>query len=486
MAFCIHDAAWVTTEVVYFGQIDFLLLSFFRLNDPYRLIGLLLLFLLLSFPVFISSPGLTLPELLSFIIGEKIHDGLAPYSQLVDSTPPLTQWMYGLVDFITGRSLIARHIIAFLVLFFQAVYLSITFINRKAFAENTYVPSFLFILLCTVSFDILSLSGSLLASGFLLLAINSLFKEIEFREQRDENLLRLAIYLSLASLADFVYIVFFAGTFVILILFTRTTPRRQLLFVFGFLLPHLILASVYYYTDNLNALWQFYYLPNILPASMYLLSYRAIAILFSIPIIYFVISFFILNRAARLTNYQSQLLQSMIVWLSLGVVLLFFTPVLQPQALLPLFPPLSFLLAHFLLAIRRKRIAEFHTWAIVLGIVCVSTMGRLGYFTSVSYDKLLVKPPQQTSASQSLLTLSDNISVYAANHPATGFINWQLAQSVFEQPEYYENILFVRQQLTNDPPQIIEDPQHRLRPFLSTIPELQAMYVFQNGYYRKK
>lgn len=462
------------------------MLSFFRLNDPYRFIGLLILFLLLSLPVLISNPGLTVPELSSFVIGEKVREGFAPFSGLVDSTPPLTQWMYGLVDIITGRNLTLRHVLSFLVLFFQAVYIGITFINRKAFTENTYVPSMLFILLCAVSFDVLSLSGTLLASGFLLPAINSLFKEIEFREQRDENLLRLAIYLGLATLADFSYIIFFVGTFIILILFTRSTPRRQLLFTFGFLLPHLILAAGYYYTDHLNALWQFYYSPNILPAKVHLLSLKSIAVIFIVPIIYFLLSFFILNRAVRLTNYQSQLLQAMLIWLSLGIVLLLFTPVLQPQSLLPLFPPLCFLLAHFLLVIRTKRIAALHTWILLIGIISVSTFCRWGYLSSVSYHKLLVDYQSPIIKNERVLTLTNNASIYASNTLATGIYNWELAKKIFEEPEYYENVLLVRKQLIRDAPQLIEDPNRLLNPFLEKLPELRELYVFQNGVYHKK
>ncbi len=352
------------------------MLSFFRLNDPYRLLGLLLLFLIISLPVFLYSPGLTWAELSSLSIGRKIADGFTPYSQLIDSTPPLTQWMYGLTDIVLGNSFTARHIIALLILFFQASYLGIAFINKKAFTENTYITSALFIILCTFSFDVLTLSGTLLASGFLLLAIHSLFKEIEFREPNDETLLKLGVYLSLASLSVFSYIIFFFGAQLILILFTRSSMRRQLLFMTGFLLPHGFMLVWYFYFDNQMALFDFFYLANFFVEEELLISLKTLFLLGSVPLFYFVISFFVLNRTVRLTNYQSQLLQTMFIWLLAGIVHLFFTRSFRPQSLLPLFPPLSFLLTHFLLSIRRKRFAEFHLWVLLVGILITGNLTK--------------------------------------------------------------------------------------------------------------
>jgi 4-amino-4-deoxy-L-arabinose transferase-like glycosyltransferase len=459
------------------------LLSFFRINDPYRLLGLLILFLLITLPVFINSPRLTWPELNSFIIGEKITEGFVPYAQLMDSTPILTQWVYSMVDWIAGRSLLARHIFAFVFLFIQACYVGITFINKKAFTENTYVPSLIFILLCTISFDTLSITGTLLASGFLLLAINSIFKEIEFRQQQDESILKLGIYLSLASLAEFSFIIFFVGVEIILLLFTRASVRKHLLMITGFLLPHLILAVWAFYSDKLPSLWQFFYRANFSFASEALMSWKGMLVLTSVPLFYFVVSFFILNRAVRLTNYQSQLLQTMLLWLLIGVIHLLLAKSLRPQTLLPLFPPLSFLMAHFLLAIRRKRFAELHTWIFIIGIVLTATASRMGYLDSVNYSNLLVKNNSKFFEKKRMLVLINDASFYEKNILATGFCEWRLTEEVFEHPEYYENVLTVQQQFADDMPEIILDPNKLMKPFFVFLPELGKHYARKGDYY---
>jgi hypothetical protein len=459
------------------------LLSFFRINDPYRLIGLLILFLVISLPVFIKAPGLTWPELSSFVIGEKIAEGFFPYAELIDSTPILTQWMYGIVDWTVGRSLLGRHIFAFFALFLQACYIGITFINKKAFAESTYVRSLIFTLLSAISFDILSITGTLLASGFLLLAINSIFKEIEFREQQDESILKLGLYLGLASLAEFSYIIFFAGAQLILLLFTRAPVRKHLLMIMGFLLPHLLLVVWAFYSNKLPSLWQFFYHANFSFPSQALVSWKGILVLSSVPLFYFVVSFFILSRAVRLTNYQSQLLQAMLLWLLIGTIHLFLANSLRPQTLFPLFPPLSFLLAHFLLAIRRKNFAELHTWVFVLGIVLIATASRLGYLDSVNYADLLVKNDSKPFEGKRILVLTNDASYYGKNTLATGFCEWRLTGEIFAHPEYYENVLMVQQQLSDDMPEVILDPNKLMVPFFKFLPEQGKRYTRQGDYY---
>lgn len=483
IAIVFSSALVQTLTIEYFSAKFLALLSFFRINDPYRLLGLLLLFLLVTLPLFIYSYGLTWPELTGFIVGEKISEGLTPYSELVDSTPLLTQWLYGLLDIIAGRSLFGRHLLAFLVLFFQACYLGMVFINKKAFTENTYIPSVIFIILCFFSFDVISMSGTLLASGFLLLAINSLFKEIEFREPNDETLLKIGFYLSLASLSVFSYVLFFFSAQLILLFFTRSSVRRQLLFFTGFLLPHVLLASWYFFFDNQQSLWSNFYLANIQGNEVQMVSVKTLFVLLSVPLFYFLVSFFILNRSVRLTNYQSQLLQAMFLWLIAGIIHLFFTRSLRPQSMLPLFPPLSFLLAHFLLAIRRKRFAEFHLWILLLGVLLTSNLTRKNYFSGIGYTSLLVPEKEKEFSGKRLLVLANDVSLFTDNSLATGLSEWGLTRHLFDQSTTYENIIYLRQQLITDKPEVIIDPDNRMQAFFKHVPELNKSYSKQGNVY---
>jgi hypothetical protein len=451
-------------------------LSFFRINDPYRLVGVLVILTLICLPLFIDSPGLTLPELDSFIIGEKIAEGFSPYSQLIDSTPPLASWFYGACDFVFGRSLTGRHIATFIILFLQSAFLGIVFIDKKVFAENTYLPAFLFSIFTCISFDILSLTAEIPAFGFLLLAINNLFKEIEFRVQRDETITMLGVYISLASLFSFSYFIYLPGILLILIIFTRTSPRRYLLLLVGFLLPHLMLASGYYLNGTLGQLWFNFYIPSLSFNTTALITAQSMLWLCGVPGIMLSIALFILNRQAHLTKYQLQLFQTFFLLLLIGAGKVFITDDLRPQNLLPLIPSVVFYLTHFVLSIRRKKFAELSLLLIVFAIPTVAYLAHYEKIESISFEKLLVGEAPVGEKNTSILVLENNPVWFIENRLASGFYDWRLCEKIFTAPDYYENVLLVNTSLTADPPQRIVDSKNLMKGFFDRLPALAARY----------
>ena len=452
------------------------MLSYFRINDPYRLIGLLVLLSLLSLPIFIDTPGLTHPELKSFVVGEKVNEGNGLYTELLDSTPPLASWLYGACNWIFGRSLTARHILAFLILFTQSAFLGIMFIDKKVFAENTYIPALLFSLLAFISFDSLALTSDLFAFGFILLALNNLFKEIEFRIQRDEIIFNLGLFISLASLFNFSYAVYLPGAMLALAFFTRSSLRKYLLLLFGFLLPHLLFICAWYLNGNLPSLWFNFYVPNLGFASPSLVSALSLLSLCAMPLVYLFLSLFILNRDARLTKYQSQIFQAMFLWFVIAFVQVALTPDRRPQSLISLIPSVSFFLTHFLLLIRRRKFAEMNLLVLMIGIVTVAYLSRYNKIDRIRYDRLFVK--QETSAikNKRILVLDDKPEMFVKNQLATSFYNWDLTKPIFEGPDYYENVLMVNRSMKNDLPEVIIDPNNLMKAFFARLPEIKSKY----------
>lgn len=452
------------------------MLRYFRINDPYRLLGLFGLMVLLSLPIFIDTPPATLPELKSFLVGEKVAEGFGLYYEVIDNTPPFASWFYGSCDFLFGRSLTGRHIAAFLLLFVQSIFIGIIFIDKKAFPENTYIPTLLFSLLTLISFDVLSLTADLAAFGFLLLALNNLLTEIEFRVQRDETIFNLGLFISFASLFNFSYIIFLPGTFLILIVFTRNNLRKHLLMLAGFLMPHLILCSVYYINGHLFDLWGRFYLSNLAFPGESLISFRSLLILASVPIAYLLVSIVILSRDARLTKYQSQLLQTMFLWFVVGLVQIYFTSDLRPQSLLPLAPAVCFFFTHFLLLIRRRKFAEINTWLILIGLVSTLYLTRYGKLTSIKYDRLIVPASSLAITDKRVLVLDDRPAIFMHNTLSPPFINWSLSKEIFDTPQFYENVLLVNRLFEKDTPHVIVDPGNKMEQFFSRLPKLKNQY----------
>jgi hypothetical protein len=464
------------------------LLRYFRINDPYRLVALLILLLIIYLPLFIDPPDVTAPEFKSILVGEKLRDGDKMYTEIADNTAPLSVWFHGFIDLVFGRSLLARHIIAFVFIFLHSAFVGIVFITKKVFNENTFIPSLIFSILYFFSFDILALTDELLGSGFLLLALNNLFKEIEFRMPRDETTFNLGLFVSLASLFYLPYVIFLFAIIVILFLFARTDIRKFLLLVFGFLLPHLFVMSVSYLNGSASSIWEYYYLSSLTFDKEFLVPAKGILVLGAIAIFYLIVSVIMLNRLARFSKYQSQLLQSVFLWIGFCFIYFLFCRDLRPQSMIVLIPALTFLFTHFLLLIRRKKFAEMNIWILLIGTVTVSYLARYDKLPSVDYRNLTVQAVAVNgmSADKSVLVLGDEMGYYFNHKAPTPYINWNIAEEIFQNPDFYETTTEVYMGITKSYPDIIIDKQNLLKPFMDRIPSIRQTYLRRGQIYEKR
>jgi hypothetical protein len=450
------------------------LLSYFRINDPYRLIGLLVVALLLYLPLLIDAPPLTTSELKTIIVGQKLSDGFPLYSGLIDSTAPFTGWVYQLIYFIFGESIAARHIIALVLVIVQAVYLGFIFIDKKVFPESSFLPSVVFIVLFLFSFDNIQFSGELFASLFLLFALYSLLREIEFREESLSLVLKVGVFIGIASLFSLSYIVYIPGALVILLLFTRSSGRKFSLLVVGFLIPHLLLNAFYFIYSELDELWTYFYFPNLSFYSSGLVGISVFAHLLIVPCAFTLIAILFLNRESRFTKYQSQLLQAFFFWVIFCFLQALYSKEFRPQSLISIVPPFAFFISHFLLILRRRTLAELAFWLLIGGTIGSSYYNRYSALGNPGYATYVVKEPSYRNSK--ILVLSDDLFQYSENSMATPFLNWQLSRGVFEHPEYYGNVVEVYNGIKSDKPRHIIDPTNALEPFLARIPEFRRDY----------
>jgi len=411
------------------------------------------------------------------LLGGKVSEGQSLYIQIIDQTAPLAGWCEGFFNLVFGSSLTARHIFSLFILMVQATYLGVVFINKKAYSESTFIPSLTFVIFFSFSFDTLALTPELIGSGFLLLALNNLFKEIEFREQRDESIFNLGLYVSIASLFSFSYSIYLVASIVILAVFTRLELRKYLLLICGFAIPHMLLISIFFLRNGLPSLWEFYYLPNLRFDIFFYTPAKSIWILIALPLLYLVVSFVMLNREARFTKYQSQLVQAMFFWMIFSVIQIFYSKGIRPQSFITLIPGACFYLSHFLLMIRRRRFAEINLWILLVGIVAINYLSRYEKLSGVRFGELLVHPSTYVNVKQkSILVLANDPAAYQENRLASSFVSWPLSQEIFTHPEYYENVIRVKNGILRDPPEIISDPQNLMDAFLKRIPELKDLY----------
>lgn len=464
----------------------FLVLRFFRYNDPYRLLAVLIILIAISLPLLISPAGVTWQELKDLVMGEALNEGKSIYTGIVDDTAPIAAWFNGWMDFVFGHSLTARHIIALLLIFFQASFFAVLLISNKAYNENTYLPALIFGVLGLFSFDMLALSPELLASTILLFALNNLFKDIEFREQRDEVIFNLGIYLGLASLILFSCFVFLPGTLIILSVFTRMNLRKALLLIFSFALPHLMLFSFFFLKNNEGYLIHYFYAPNFTFHTEAFLSVSSLLWLTAAPIIYLLFSMVMLNREAHFTKYQSQLLQVMLLWLVIAFVHLVITRERTPHSFYFFLPPLTYFINHYLLLIRRKRLAEVMLLLLLTAVIGISFMSKSGKWKAISYDKLFaITEADPTMNGKRILLLEKNEGYYLGNKLAAAFLNWELSKNIFENPDLFENINQIDRSFQQDAPEVIVDKNNLMEPIFQRLPGWKVKYKKEGTRYYK-
>ena len=455
------------------------MLRFFRINDPYRLLAILIFLILVSLPLMINRPELTKPELKSMVIGEAMDNGQMMYSEIFDPTAPMAAGTFGFIDWVMGRAIAGRQIIALILIFFQAAFFAILLINNKAYADNTYVPGFIYALLCFVSFDFFQVSPELLGSTVLLLALNSLFKEIEFRVERQGTILNVGLFIGLASVFVFTYSIFLVAVFVILIAFTRIGLRKSLLLLFGFFLPHVVIGIYYFYNNALPAYWNNFYLENFLHSDTNLISGKSLIMLGLIPIVYFVFSLFMMTREARFTKYQSQLFQVMFLWLVFCLVEFFLARQLTPHNLIIMIPSLAYFFSHYMLLIRRKWLAESMLWILVIGVISVSLLAVRGKMGSVDYSRMYVSAPDIKSTpvtDKTVMVLGDDLSVYKNNKLGGYFLDWRLSERTLSGVQYYDHVLKIDEMFHTFPPDVIVDQRGMFGSLAAKIPSLTKTY----------
>lgn len=439
--------------------------------------------LLFNLVYLVDVAPLTFPELKNNLIGAKVWNGETLYTEVIDFTAPVTGWVFGVVHWLFGSSLLAQHIFAFVLLFVLAVMIGVIFIDKKAFPDSSFIPSLVFAALCLFSFDVVSLSGTLLGSFFLLLALNSLFREIEFREENFETILKVGVFTGVSSLFEFSFSVYLVAILIIMVIYTRTSGRKIFLVVVGYFLPHLLLVGMYAIKRGVAELWSFFYRPNLLYGFDAFINQKDLLALLAVPLLFFIAALVILNRESRFTKYQSQVLQAMFFWTIFGFVQVYYSRTMRPHSFLPVMIGLSFFISHFFLIIVRKRFAELSFWLFVAGILGTSLFFRYGSGSESAYRKLYVTHvTQEPVAGKRIVVLADSLSLYHGNIMATPFLEWELAEPIFRQPEYYDNIARVSEGFKREP-EIIIDPENLMKPFMDRIPDLRRKYKKVDGGY---
>ena len=456
------------------------MLTFFRVNDPYRMLGVCALLLLIRLPFWLSSAPLMLPELSWMLLGERLSEGHQLYAGVWDDVGPLSAAVYGLLETLFDRQRWVYTVLAALLTIYQSLVFNDFLLARKAYRESTYVPALVYGLLMSFSFDFYTLSPVLMSLTGVLLAFRSTFDKIE-GTLRDGQILRSGLLVGVAALFHLPTLLFIVPVFYAYMLFASLSPRRSLLLLYGMLLPLGVALTYFYIMETATGFMYQYVLAFGHLADHHYVKVVPLLVILAVALGFFLISVYKITKYRRFTIQQTHLQQVMFVNVVVAILAILWVRELAPFHLLFFVPPFAFFITHYLLIIQRRWWAELLTASLVILLPLNGYALLFDYFSInrlAHTEALLVRPTAYDAlvANKRVLVLGDNLSIYQNAKPATPYLNWQFASEQLSHLNYFENLSGVYINLTSDMPDLIIDQANLMPAISERIPMIRNAY----------
>ena len=463
------------------------MLAFFRINDPYRLIGIFLLIILIRLPFFFSDMPLTVPELEWMLVGESISFSRILYLDVWDDIAPLSAFVYALIDSIAGRTQWGYQIMAILVLFLHCYLFNQLLISNKAYKENTYVPALIYLILMSAFFDFFTLSPALMSGVFQLYVINGIFHHIAVKS-RDEQFLNMGLALGIAVMLYLPSAVFLPITMAALALYSTMTFKKYILLIFGFAFPVVLIGIFFFWHGALVDFIESYFLSWTLGPVQEFVSLKTLLIISVTAVVLLVLSWVKIYAAGRYNNHQTNYMLVMLLFLVAALVLMFLNRERVPHQLMLFTAPVAFFISHYFLLIRRKLLAEL----IFIGffaIYLVINNGVLYRFMVppglMDIQALVVQPTRwdQLVEGKKILIVGKDPAAYRHAYPATPYLNWNLSRKHLARANGFDNISMIFNNLSRDTPEVIIDQENLVAELFQQMPTIASQYTRQGDTY---
>lgn len=425
------------------------MLRFFRINDPYRLVFVFLILILIRIGQSFYINDISIFELKWLLLGEWLGKGFSLYKETFDYTGPLAGFVYKYIDLIFGRSVFVHHMLSSFVIIIQAGIFNQLLLKNKAYAENSYLPAFLYVVLMVAVPDFMALSPQLLSLTFVLLALRNVLRRID-NQVTDELFLNSGLFTGMATMIYLPSVVFFLVFLVSLILFSTAVTRRLLLYCFGFLLIFSLCAIYFYLEGHFGAFIQSYLLKGFTISSSSLLERNDFLILCAPFFFLFLISVFKTWSAARLTNFQQKIQQ--VIWLMLlgGFAAFFLSNEKVGYELAFSVPVVAYFWTHYFILLRRKIARALFPGLLILGLL---------FFTGYSYLNF-TKGLMATDAEEfepGTMIIGEQLVGYKSIEMNSPCFNEELSKEAFEGLGYYESAGVLNDLILKADPDMIID-----------------------------
>lgn len=424
--------------------------------------------------IFFPFP-ITEPNLIWMVLGERLSEGLFLYQDVLEDTGPLSAGVFTGIHVLFGKNEVLYAILGRLLIFFQIIYWNNILIRYRVFDENTYLPSIIMAALFHFSFDLATLSPTLLGSTFLMLALGQLFSQTVLQKETSESTLLIGIYGGLATGFDLNFVLFLPYIVFTGLAISGFSIRQLFLSLVGFFLPILLILLFYFWNDGLNEALQAW--PIIFTYKAYeyqpLLSWLTPGL---VPIILALAGYFFGSFFRGATINQQKQRQLIVLWLIFSGLFFFMVKRQAAYQLLIFIPGLTYLITQFFLQFKTGFIPRLGFTLLVLGL----PFGGLAYWNSrivvdTSYF-VQPSPSDQTPKRGSVMVLGTNCSSYL-NHPLGGpFLNYHLTKTFLDGEKTLKQKSELFKKLTNQKADFILDQEGNFKALLEELPALKEHY----------
>lgn len=457
------------------------MLSIFKINDPYRILLVFIIALAIQLPILISGINISIAEIEWQTLGNKMSSGGALYVDVYYPIGPLSAQVYRLLSYVASDNYFIYRILGLIMVIVQAMIFNVVLIRHKAFNQNTYVPSLMYVVLMMGMEDYVTLSPQLMGLTFVLLTSGLTFKLIEGRRRNDEDFLKIGLFTGFSILFYPLYLFFLFPVIIALLFFTNSAIRRYLLLLTGIFIPLLLTWFKFYWYGQLRELYfnlDFLFMPG---NDFSLLTWKDLLLILVIPLFFLLYSFFRILQSTSFINYQVRLQKYYFQYLTFGILIILFDYHLASHILIVFVPVMAFFISHLFLMIRKTFYSE------VLFLSFLAFTVSLNYSTSFEWIKggRIVNFPDQYLRSYNqadppargkVLVVGMDTRKYYKNDLATPYLSWAMLEQQVQSIQYYNNIVTVYENFNDDLPEVIFDEASVMPVILSRIPELSSKY----------
>lgn len=456
------------------------MLSFFRINSFFQIFVVLLSVILLSILFISSDIPLLSTELEWMLIGEKLNENLVLYKEVLTQVAPFSAYTYKILDLLFVNVRLAFNVMAVAVTCLQIVLFSFMIKNRKLFNENNFFAGFIYAVISFISFDVMKLSPALMATTFLILAMNAILKQLERRDGVGDEVFEVGLFIGIATLFHHPTFVFIIWALLVLFFYTGVGIKQVFMVIVAFLIPIIATYFIFQFSNSgkeFQEIWLFNF-NNFVRFSW--LNVRDIILVFFIPVSLSLLGLAKVLNGNRYNNYQNRSHQSILIFGIFSIIAFILSGKYLPTNLIYFFIPLAFYISGFILHLKRIIWAEAVIIIFALAVFALSYISlttNLGLNSPFLSDYIVKKTNiYDKYAGKRIFITGRNIDGYESNKMATGYLSWNLAKKDFENPNNFLSISNIYNNFIKDLPEVIIDEENVMPAVFENIPNLTNRY----------